>query len=135
MQIILFCARDIGKTAKRSIVGLCNILLQVLNPGFFQFADLFVDRSNIEVLVIIEIFLCDGCQKRLDILDRKDIFKIVYENHDQDMLFGIFLLYRRRQKIIFCVIVDHRLSQNLIVLMPFGRLKLFLHKGSYLIHV
>ena len=36
------------------------------------------------------------------------------------MLLGIFLFYRRRQKIVFGVIINHGFSQNLIVFAAFA---------------
>jgi len=51
------------------------------------------------------------------------------------MFFGIFFLFRWRKKIVFCIIVDHGLSQDLIVLMPLGCGKLGIHKCCHLIHV
>ena len=48
---------------------------------------------------------------------------------------GILLFYRRGKKMIFCIIVDHRLGQDLVVLISLCGGELFVHKGSDLIHV
>ena len=51
------------------------------------------------------------------------------------MLSGILLFLRRRKQTVLRVIIDHRLGQNLVVLVPLGALKLAVHEGSHLIHV
>ena len=51
------------------------------------------------------------------------------------MFFGIFFLFWRRKKIVFRIIVDHGLCQNLIILMPLGCGKLGIHECCHLIHV
>ena len=51
------------------------------------------------------------------------------------MLSGILLFLGRRKQTVLRVIIDHRLGQNLVVLVPLGALKLTVHEGSHLIHV
>ena len=51
------------------------------------------------------------------------------------MLFGITLLFRRRKKLIFGVIIDHGLGQNLVIPVALGGSQLFFHEGCDLIHV
>ena len=52
------------------------------------------------------------------------------------MLFGIFLLHRRRQQIILRIIIDHGLGQDAVFgLGPHCGTQLTIHKGQYLIHI
>ena len=52
------------------------------------------------------------------------------------MLLAVFLFYRRRQKIIFCIIIDHGLCQDLIFTWIAGRIfQLTVHECSDLIHI
>ena len=51
----------------------------------------------------------NGAEKGFDIMEGQKIFKIVDKDQHQHMISGIFFLYRRRQKVVFGVIVDHGL--------------------------
>ena len=51
------------------------------------------------------------------------------------MFLGVFLLHRWRKEVIFRIIIDHCLRQDLVIRIPLRRLKLFLHEGRYLIHI
>ena len=51
------------------------------------------------------------------------------------MFLGIFLFLRRGKKIIFHIIVDHRLGENRIFFVTLCGIKFPFHKGDDLIHV
>ena len=53
----------------------------------------------------------------------------------EHMLLGIFLLFRRRKKVIFGVIIDHGFCQNLVVVRALAGSKTGIHKCRDLIHV
>ena len=42
----------------------------------------------------------------LDIADAQDSFKVINEDQCQQMLFGIFLFIRRREQVVFRIIID-----------------------------
>ena len=68
-------------------------------------------------------------------INRKKIFKIIDKDHYQQMLFGVLLLHRWREKIVLGIVVDHGLGKDLIIFMTFTGCQFFFHKGSNLIHV
>ena len=49
-----------------------------------------------------------------------EIVKVINEDEHQNMLAGIFLFNRWREKMILCIIVDHRLCQHFILFVAFG---------------
>ena len=51
------------------------------------------------------------------------------------MLPGIPLFFRRGKELVLCVIVDHGLGQDLVIIMTFGGSEIIFHKGRDLIHV
>ena len=52
------------------------------------------------------------------------------------MFFGIFLLERGRQQIIFGIIIDHGFGQYFVALRVSGGIfQLLVHKGGDLIHI
>ena len=51
------------------------------------------------------------------------------------MLSGILLLVRRREQVIFCVVVDHGFGKYLVVLMALVIFQVLVHEGGHLIHV
>ena len=62
----------------------------------------------------------NGAEKGFDIMEGQKTFKIVDKDQHQHMISGIFFLYRRRQKVVFGVIVDHGLGQNLVICVALG---------------
>ena len=51
------------------------------------------------------------------------------------MLPGIPLFFRRGKELVLCVIVDHGLGQDLVIIMTLGGSEIIFHKGRDLIHV
>ena len=51
------------------------------------------------------------------------------------MLPGIPLFFRRGKELVLCVIVDHGLGQDLVIIMTLGGSEIIFHKGCDLIHV
>ena len=51
------------------------------------------------------------------------------------MLPGIALLFRRGKELVLCVIVDHGLGQDFVIIMTLGGSEIIFHKGCDLIHV
>ena len=51
------------------------------------------------------------------------------------MLFRIFLFHRRGKKIVLCIVVDHGLCQDLVLVVPAGGAELALHKCCDLVHI
>ena len=51
------------------------------------------------------------------------------------MLAGIFLLLRRRKKVVLRIIIDHRFGEDLILAETTGLVQVFVHKRGYLIHI
>jgi len=117
--------------------------LETAHEIFFKIADLclfhaenfLVDVSHVLLCHGFKIFLRDRSEKSLDIADGKDILKIVDKNQHQKMFTGVTLLLRRREKLVLRVIVDHGLSQDLVILVTFGGGKILFHKSCHLIHV
>ena len=56
-----------------------------------------------------------GSENRLYIADRQEILKIIDKDHEQNVIPGIFLPVRRREQVVFGVIVDHCLGHNLVI--------------------
>ena len=65
----------------------------------------------------------------------KNVFKIVDQYQEKNMLLGILLLDRRRKKVILRVIIDHRLSQDLVLFISFCRGEMVIHERGDLIHI
>ena len=62
-------------------------------------------------------------------------FEVVDKNQHQNVIPGILLLDRRRQQMVLGIVVDHRLSENLVTFITSGRGQLSVHKSSNLIHI
>lgn len=66
---------------------------------------------------------------------RDDVFKVVNKNQKHHVLRRIFLFDRRREQLVFCIVVDHCFCQNLIGLETARRSELCVHKGRDLVHI
>ena len=78
---------------------------------------------------------CDRREDLLDIPEGENILKIVDEGQKQNVVSGVFFLHRRREQIVFCVIVDHGLCKHLVLADPPGRSQVSIHEGCHLIHI
>ena len=97
--------------------------------------DFIVNVSQAQLAVLIEILFCEWSQQNLDIIDGQNVFKIVDKGQHQQMLFCIFLLHRRREKVVLGIVVYHGFGQNLVVRVALGGGQVILHESGYLIHI
>ena len=77
----------------------------------------------------------DGLEDLLDVVEGEQVLKVVDEDQHQHMFFGIFLLDRRREQIVLRIVVDHGLSQDLVLRVALGALEMLLHKCGHLVHI
>ena len=61
-----------------------------------------------------EMVLRNIGKNRLDIREAQQIFKIIDKYQKQDMFLGIFFPYRGWKQVVFRIVVDHSLCQNLV---------------------
>ena len=115
LQIIPFFLRHIGETMHGAVVGSCNVFLHGVDPGLFKLADLFIDGGHADLFAGVKIFLRNRSEQCFDILNGQDILKIVDEDQRKDVFLGIFLLHRRRKKVVLSVVVDHSLDRKSVV--------------------
>ena len=57
----------------------------------------------------------NGGEECLDIIKGQQALEIVDKNEHEHVVLGVFFLYRRRQQIVFCIVIDHGFGQNLII--------------------
>ena len=94
-----------------------------------------INVLNIVILIRIEKIACDRFQNSLYISQRQEALKIIDENQHQHVFLGVALFLRRRQKLIFRIVVDHGLGKDLIIFVPLRVLQMFIHKMGDLIHI
>ena len=127
--------RRVLEGLSRCAVHFCDILSQMVDPGFLQAAHLLINRCDVKILPVVKIFLCERLKERLDIFDGEDIFKIVDKDQDQHMLLGVFLFHRRGEEIVLCIVVDHGLRQYLVLAVPAGGAELALHAKLKVVYI
>ena len=71
----------------------------------FQGEDLSVDVLQRKVILSGEMSRGNGTEQFLDIVDGKNILKIIDKNQKQDMLFGILLFIGRRQQVVLVIVL------------------------------
>ena len=71
----------------------------------------------------------------LDVADRQDIFKVVQKDQEKHVLFGILFFVRRREKIVFRIVIDHRFGEDLVFLRPLAGFQMGVHECRDLIHI
>ena len=101
----------------------------------FQAEHFLIDVFDAEISALLEIFVRQRFQEGLNIGNGEKIFEIIDEGQDQHVLPGIFFLRGRRKQIIFRIIVDHGLGEDLVLGITPGLLQVFFHKRSHLVHV
>ncbi len=126
---------DVCECGLGFLVRLPDGRLHRLDAGLLHLADLFIKIRQKDGIFAGEIFLAERFEHRLDVPDRKDVFKIVDQDQEQHVLSGILLLHGRREKIVLRVVVDHGLGQDLVLAVPLGGREMLVHKGRDLIHV
>ncbi len=82
-----------------------------------------------------KILFVQRFQDGFDIRKREDSLVIIDEQQHQHMLPGIALLHRRRQELVFRIVIDHGLGQRLVLIVPLHIAEMLVHKGCDLIHV
>ena len=113
-----------------------NIFCQVVCLDTFHLKDfaVYFFQRNIPGFVFIK-HVRQWLENFLYIGNREYIFKIIQKNKQIHVLFRIFFLHRRGKKIIFCIIINHGFCENFIIILPFTRSQMFVHKSRNLIHV
>ena len=138
MKKLLLFPIHLGSFRKGGL-GYLVLLHQILFHGFdlilLQAENLVVDGLQTKIPIFSEVPVGQGRQQALDITDGQNIFKIINENQEQHVLSGILLFLGRWKQTVLGVVVDHRLGQNLIILVTLGCFQLTVHKGGHLIHI
>src|SRR5699024_2508719 len=73
-------------------------LRQIFDLSLLHAEYLIVDRGEIHLRVGLEIFLRNGAEKGLDIVDGEYALEIINKNQQKQMLSGIFLFFRRGEQ-------------------------------------
>ena len=97
-----------------------HVFIQILNDRiqlrFLHTADPLINiRESDTSIFPLKKFFRQRADERLNIADREKIFHIIDEDKKKQMLIRIFFSDRRRNQVILCIIIDHRLCQNLII--------------------
>ena len=82
-----------------------------------------------------EVVLCDIGQNGLNIVKIQQILKVINKYQKQDMILGVFFTYRRGKEVVFGIVIDHSLCEYLVLRISLQLPQVFLHKGSYLVHI